>query len=472
MFIKNMRSPQLCSETANNVFGRINGDHYDRDYSFVATMRALLLSRTKDENISFKLKTERYTANQLSMASEDAVFGLFNVCANRIIIYSSRCDLDEQDTEAINVLANVLKNKSYSEKIDLHEFCKERVDARFFINEGTKSTVILVPAMKMRQYHFLQSLIPRYLPWFFKATEFSELEIKLLKSLQNRYPVDYEKLIEEMAESLDLRKYSIVNLIGGFEKRSREEAYNNSKNELQSLQRRAADILSDYNDMMERIDEKNIVLAGLMAAINSAGDNSELCNFFIANKSLTPVMTDRSRFSFVVSTYIDNFDPEMYDTMSRRETSHLFSGYAASGVFESVEARKKFMDAVFSDEPKLRIKTCGYYQLGIDGTVTSYAGYHYPNNCDDRIPNPHLHNYNCLGNHARYIIERLQQHDLVGAVNQCIGSCKSVNIGESMTMQRFLRDIFDSTSKIIETMDGESMTPAEALAWLYEQEAK
>ena len=133
---------------------------------------------------------------------------------------------------------------------------------------------------------------------------------------------------------------------------------------------------------------------------------------------------------------------------------------------------KKLLDAIFGDEPVLRVKICAYYDMDVRGDVDSMRRYRFQPNCNDYMPNPHLNHYNCLGNHRRYINDRLTDGDVVGAIEQCIASAKSLNIGEGATMEYFLHDLFQTSRKIIELPDHTSVNPSEALKWLKDQESK
>ena len=62
-------------------------------------------------------------------------------------------------------------------------------------------------------------------------------------------------------------------------------------------------------------------------------------------------------------------------------------------------------------------------------------GYDYNESCDTYIPNPHIDRYSCLGNYERTMNERLMENDAIGAIEQCISSCKSLNFSDSTVME-------------------------------------
>ena len=183
--------------------------------------------------------------------------------------------------------------------------------------------------------------------------------------------------------------------------------------------------------------------------------------------------SSETRFNFIVKTVLDSWDPELFETMVNKDTSHLYSGYSIGHQeFRTIEARRKFFNAIFSDDPKLRIKLCGLYILDLRGLSSSSSGYHFPRSCSDRLPNPHLHFFNCLGNYQRAINGYLRDGDAVGAVEQCVASCKSINLAEPPTVQRFFEILFRTNADVIELPDHSSVTTVKALEWLNAQDAE
>ena len=68
----------------------------------------------------------------------------------------------------------------------------------------------------------------------------------------------------------------------------------------------------------------------------------------------------------------------------------------------------------------------------------------------------------------------LRQRNYIGALEQCIASCKSLNFGDSAVMGEFMKTMWSngSVSRCIELPDGPVVKPNEAIRWLEEQEAQ
>lgn len=476
MFNKKLTELTLTSDIANSYFSQIQGDYYRDDRSFVATLRALLLNRIKDHNIGFRIRAYDFSADTLRNASANAVVSA--VC-NRSSWILNLVDLTSQGALevayekfcAADGMAEFMPKAT--EAKDLEAFVEPFANVKIYIDEDRCCTNIIVDHLDMRKFHALQMLIPRYIPWLFNEDPLTQEELALLNTLHERYAPEYERLIEEFAQKIDLRSAAIKSVLGGFEVRAKKQQLKIARDSLSRINSSIMDNMARYSDLINQKDEASIRICGLEAIIEAGIVESELIDYFTANKCLYPVSASGTHLKFIVSTYLESFDPEMYRTMSARAASHLFSSYTVSNdCFRDLAPRKKLMDAIFSDEPIFRVKSCSCYDLDIRGTVDVHSGYNFGSKFADRIENPHLKYHGCLGNHRRFICDYLNEGDVMGAVEQCISSAKSVNIGESATIRYFLPELFDCKQRVLELEDGTCMNPEEALKYLEEKEAQ
>ena len=128
------------------------------------------------------------------------------------------------------------------------------------------------------------------------------------------------------------------------------------------------------------------------------------------------------------------------------------------------------MDAIFSDDPKFRIRICAEYDLSLTNDVQVHRNVQFPKEILDRyIPNPHLQYHACLGNHVPAIRAALRENDMIKAIEQCISSAQSVNLAErGATFDPFMTNVFKNNNKILIDSDGNEYTPREALDKLKE----
>lgn len=478
MFSKNLYNLTLTSEIANDLFPNIFGDYYSNDTSFIATLRALVAPRmSEDDTICLKVRTVNPRESYLRGYGEtDKMAYLSDYCIdnNTILVCGFNGASEKNRSAALATIDDsfIRVYPKFSELKDLSAFVANQANMRFYINEEDRSVVVFVDNLNLRLYHYVQSLISRLLPWYFKDKPLENQERELAKSLIRRTATDYERLIEEFANKYDFRRKKIEKLLDGFETAAKRQHLRIVDNELNNIENSIDYNVSQYRDYIRQREAKMIEKAGLMAQINSSCNESEILDYFMCNKHLDPVRVNGTQLEFIVKCYLENFDVEMYERISSNFNSYMYYDYdVTNDVFADVKVRKKFMDAIFSDEPILKIKTCAHYLIDLTGYVEARAGYQYPIEYNDMLPNAHIHYHGCLGNQRPLIEEALRNGDNIGAIEQCVCSAKSINVGESATFPYMLKAIFSlSAEKIIELPDGTSCYPTEALRWLEAQE--
>ena len=485
MFNKNMGAvAPFVNDVAGHLFGNITGTSFNDDWSFLATLRAFLFRRMpKEDHVDLQIYRREYDAETIQTNDAGAVMdAIFNKSPNTINVVNYRAD-----DQTIEVLFNMLddpekgfvKHFGGREQKDIEEQVKNFTNIRFYVNSEKRNSTILVQNMNLQKYHFIQILTVRALPWYFEhvttdggktTVVMSDQEKELIKSFREKYAPVYENAIAKIAEQIDFRDATIMAVLGDFEKKAHEAQAETVRNEISSTQRAIRDNEQRYKVLIDQLQDQNIRLNGLLYIVNNGGDESELIDYFRHNKSLTPIDTCGTELRFIVKTFLEFFDENIFERYRDNGVMYRDMG-AMNGFFRgSIEHRKKLIDAIFSEEPRLRVKLCGYFKLNTEGSVTSARDYNFPKDCDDYLPNPHFKIHNCLGNNRTGINEALARGNVVGAIEQCISATKGVNMTEiDQTISRFLRWIYDSGKKIIRLEDGRDVTPKEAVEWLDEQ---
>ena len=481
MFNKKIRDTTLTSDLANDYF-TISGDSFAGDRSFISTLRALLHKRCRGENVFFAV-CSRGTSQLLDIAGlqPQSVFNAFSPIPDE---RNSLKLLNLTGTQESNALAFSLyddptrgfsaTNPDYPEAKDLRAFVKNRgkLNARFYISKSKREAVVLCENLTLPAYHLLQSLTPRLFPYFFEDTPLETDELALLDALTLRTATEYERVLALLASHIDFREHTIRKIVGDFEQSGRREEIQRTQNEIDRCRSEINNLNERYTLFLAKIDDLNIRLAGQEMALASASDGSELIDYFLCNRNIDPVRVNGRSIMFTVKTFLESFDPEQFRTYSQNPRSCLYEGYRLCGKFADIENRRKMLNAIFSDEPLLRVRICSNYMLDLRGSSSCCRLYDYGNGFMDYVPNPHIHHFACLGNYARYINQALQRGDVIGAIEQCVASAKSLNLAESSTVRYFLNDVFNSTHNIIRLPDGRDVTPGEALDYLNSLEEK
>ena len=118
---------------------------------------------------------------------------------------------------------------------------------------------------------------------------------------------------------------------------------------------------------------------------------------------------------------------------------------------------------------------CCAYQFDLNGRVRGLSGHNYGYEFRECTPNTHIDRYSCMGNYERTINELLKNHNYIGAIEQCVASCKSMNFADSPVMQEFMSRLYGLSGsnvniRCIELPDGRVVEPKEAIEWLKAQE--
>lgn len=480
MFKSIIANTPLTEETASNYFaGRIEGRGrpWSGDYSFLATLRALLDSRMpQDDALLFSINETGYSASQLQgtpistalhvLMEDMGGAGVFRIHNFR----SSDPGSNEAWMAAVkSSLESYYAGWHFLERVTL--YFKKKFNVLCFINPELKSVILFVDGMDIRKYHYLQAGIPAFLPWYFSQEDgITEIEMELLQSLRERTSRHYEECIARIAEQYDFETERVRMLLSGFETRYEKAKYDEVSEYLEA-------IMTEINGLNERIgqclrrqrDWQN-ELAGLEMKINQGEGDSEIMDYFLCNNHLVLIDVTNTTMRFVARDYLTYFDEDMADRIINNPMSYIYAG--ASDAFPA-EDMKMLMTAVFLDQ-KLKIKFCAAYDFQLEGNVSAIGRFNYGYEFREYMPNPHIDRYRCMGGYTNVINKHLQGRNYIGALEQAVASCKSLNFGDSVVMREFISQLYRRAevpvnNRCIELPDGRVVTPKEAVEYLKSQ---
>ena len=464
----------LTSRLAIETFPNIKGHCFKGETSFLATLRALLPQRGV-EAICVEYRNLGYSENNInSLIDEEFIYDITRYdIDNKICIDSISNSSTAGLTGIKRIEAGFLKHcNGYEDLKDLGVFIsKQGVPVKFFINRTSKRVHIITATMNIRLWHLIQSLVSRFLPWYFESNPLDEKEKALVRSLTEKTSDNYEALIEEFASKYDFRTQKIKSFMKDFSKKLYETRLFEVKGVINNKEYEIAQNLARYSQLLKEIEDARIRLCGLETLMDKDTGDNELVDYLISNKHINPISMTDGRLEIIADTVINNYDPDLYERMAKNNDSYLFRGYSPTAPqFADKNIRKEFLDAIFSDEI-LRIKVCAYYKLYISGDVSTTQRYPYPAEYKDFLMNPHFEFHACIGNNRTPIINSLKKGDYIGAISQCQSSAGNLNLAEgSQTVAPFLGNLFaKDCKKVILLPDGTSVTPTEAYEWLKNQ---
>ena len=486
MFKSVINSTPLTSSAANSFFQNIVGEGFRDDFSFLATLRALVAPRMgNDDKIYLSFTHSSYSVNDVRSnpvrkvlnaicGDVDAVRGIPNGTIRVHDFYSS--------TQEDNYACLELVKSSFAERYEgwhmiqkVTEFYRKNFYVICFINPEKKSVFVFVDNMDIRRMHYLQCSIFAFLPWYFAPEAgVSEIEMELINSLREKTSTKYEECIARIASQYDFRTQKIRTLLVGFETRY-------EKVECDKVRSTIQDYIYEIDRLNEQIGEylrckadQEVRLLGLQTKIAQNEGDSEIMEYFLCNRKLVLESVTDTEMTFGCMDYLEYFDEDMAKKMIENKRSYVYrpNGRMCNNYIPE-DDMKMLMTAIFLDQT-IRMKLCAAYRFRLNGSVDALSHYTYGYEFRDCMPNTHIDAYRCMGNYSTTINRLLRDNNYIGALEQCIASCKSLNFADGTVMEEFMRRIYgmsDSNvnTRCIELPDGTVVSPKEAIEWLKAQ---
>lgn len=487
MFRQVVTSTPLTTDAANNFFQRIGGESFQRDVTFISTLRALVAPRiAEDESVYVRFTASNYSATRLAEYSaknavREVVYAGEDCNAGEIVVHSF-CHTDQDSNYAWMELMKSTFTSVYPEWHLLDKFTdfyKKTFYTLCFINPTKKSVIIFVDNLSIQRMHYLQCAIFAFLPWYFDPAQgVSTLEMNLIGSLKLKDSAEYENCIAEIAEKYDFRAAKIRMLLAGFETRYEKLECDTIRNTIQRIMREIENLNQNIGQYLREKSDCEIKLLGLETKIASDSEDSEIMDYFMRNQNLVLENVNGETMTFVVKAYLEYFSDDMAQRMIDNANSYIYkpNGRACNNLIPA-DDMKLLMKAIFIDQ-SIRIKVCAAYTFSMRGNVSAVSQYGYPPECRECTPNPHIDGFSCMGNYKQTINTLLQNHNYIAAIEQCAASCRSLNFGDSTVMSEFMKRIYgmsDRQSRVnmrcIELPNGSVVYPKEAIEWLKAQEA-
>ena len=468
MFSKELGNITLASDIADNLFHNITANSYGIDKSFAATLRALLRKRLPDgQSVRVSLVPLSYSQRNLSSVSPDTCMAAFmndieNVSireTSRIrIVYPLNKDAGSQILGIVQATAGKHLAR-YAVQKDLQLFYIKMLDGLFYIDAECRDAIIFVDSLDIKKFHALQMMISKYLPWLFEDSPLSMEETALLKSLGSRSPIEYERLIEEFAQQLDMRSEIIRSRLSGFEtvfeRIQIEEASQNIARHEQAYQ----EYLDGIRMTLDTIRQQQILLAGLKCRISDTSGESEIMEYFLCNKNLSVMCVNGTEIEFVVHGYADIYDADAFEIYVLNHAGYLYSSIDSR---ISKPQMERLYRAIFS-EGIYKLRVCAAYRADMRNSIKPARDYSFPTESTTYFPNPHIQRFGCIGGYASRFQEYMHKRDYVGAIDQAAVSARNLNFHDSTVMEQLAQELSRTAIRCIEDESGAFMTPIEAI---------
>ena len=488
MFAKALIDTPMTSSEANDYFAeRITGDSWNYgayDNTFVATLRALVDRRMPEgDRINVSFGTSIYDMSTLADIPKDKMIRHLcescgnNISQNNTIFIHNFAHGKEEDRNANIKLIEENFTKCFEgwtrvEKVTM--FYRNVFPVLCYINVEKKSTFLFVAGMDIRRLHYLQCGIFAFLPWYFDpAHGATDDEKALIESLREKSENSYIRCLMKIAETYDFHTGRIKKLLAGFETRYERVRCTQIRRQIERVRTKMKNLDDQYAALIREKRENETVLLGLEMKIGQGVEDSEIMDYFLTNRHLILKNVDDNSMDFVVRAPLDYFDEDMCQRILDNSGSYFYR-YCREGTEFSRDNIKMLITEIFIKQ-RLKMQFCAAYRFDLNGSVDSLSEYgEYGAECCDYTPNPHIDRYNCMGNYKRIINDLLADQDYIGAIEQCIASCKSLNFGDSAVMEEFMNRLVGRGNsrinrKCIVMPDGSVLDAKGAIDWLLKE---
>lgn len=473
MFPNGVFSTAFSTPAADAYFAdRIYGDSWNNDKTLVSTLRALLLNRIGDNTLCVSIRNLSVNSGTYDSYSQSDVTALlhskFDNDSNSFTIGYFCSSSSEGNEKMFRHAKEHFAEKNGWTRLDaISDFFKRSFDVLCFIDAEHRRTLFIVKGYDLRRHHYLPIAAFPSMPWFFdpaKGDRASEDEIALLNSLCENTPEKYLEALKKIASAVDFETAYVRKSLAGIDTAYERQRVDSLKAEVESSMRIFRNYQAKINEQLQIVSAKNIELMGLEDKIRSSDGKSELVDYFISNKRLKLDEVSDTRITFHVNTYLEYFDEAMADRNIQNRRSVVYE-YA-----QDKDDAARLAKAAFIDQ-SIRIRTCAAYYVDIRGSFDAIESFSFGEDDYDRIPNPHINEYGCLGNYQYKINDCLERHDLIGVLEFAVASAKSINFGDQPVISKFFRKLYNGDGgKCFETEDGKQMDLKEVMAYLKAKE--
>ena len=478
MFKNEISSSPLLTDQANSLMSNITGDRFMGDCSFLATLRALLFNRIpKDETVTFKVSRSDYSSGDVASGNKRDM--VRNICrtnaaidtAGGFALHYFNNMTQKANTDSFKLVEEYFESlyPGYKRLDKITEFYRKAFPVVCFLNAEKKSVALFVEQMDYRRFHYLQCAIFPMFPWYFDLkTGLTELEMSLVRSLMENSPDPYRDCIRKICDTFDFRSATIRQQLAGFELRYIKDALASSEGQYRSITENIADFNRRLSDELTKLNDLNFRISGMRQKLEEGSEDSEIMDYFLANKNLTLKASAGAQIEFIARGKLEYFDPEMAERAVNNKSSLLYVRGSRMGK----DDRELLWRAIFLDE-KIRVNVCAAFTLSISCGVNTCSHYSYGDDFDDCMPHPHIDEYGCMGDYVRIVNDLMQRHDYIMALEQCIASTRSLNFADSTVLGYFVSALMEggNKSRCLELPDGRIVKPEEAVKWLKEQKA-
>lgn len=369
-----------------------------------------------------------------------------------------------------------------TEKISALIKQKSNIESVLASKEDENCAVVFIKSSDMRFYHMIIAFISILFPWYFREYPVNDDEKLIVQTLNKTSKDDFVVKLQEILKPMaaEFRMLTLRNILKGLH----QQKIRHANDELNAARENVRAYEQELRIREQTAHDCLVRLEGLKATEQYDQAEQEFVDYIATDERIYDMKVDGNTLSFNVASLITAYDADAWRSYAERtgEGTVLDGKYGSTlrEVFKTRQNRAKLLNNIFSESPTIAVKTSGHFYINFetnDGQATRH--YRFDNGDSpifrDRLCNPHLYNFGCMGTRrSETIRQELRNRNYIGAFAAMSASVENVNMSEvSQNLRPFLGWILSSDKKIIRNLEtGEDMTPEEALVYLVDKEKK
>ena len=271
--------------------------------------------------------------------------------------------------------------------------------------------------------------------------------LKLLMEDENKYV----QQVNEIFAKNDVRGDMIEKRVRKFFDASYEIKMKELDNDIYALEKNYTALVEDLKKKLEKLNEKKMMKSGLSSIVDESW-----IDYLKKSKKIELLDMDGSEedeLRIKIDGYLDYFDADIYEAFRKHNDTRFNPALT--------EESWKALDHLFGENADYKIRTFAIWRVCTSGCPQPCS---YVNKYEiDRIANPHLSRFNCMGGYEAEMLKAAADNDMIRMTTLMTSSTRSLNLADSPVWRYFYEQMRKSRQNIIETPDGEIISYGELL---------
>lgn len=341
---------------------------------------------------------------------------------------------------------------------------KQKATDQVFIDETRNISIVYCEKADSSFGRLLACLVSKLFPATFKDKPLDKDEMELVRAISRNDNDLFELATQKLYDRLDLREAFIRSALSDFDVKFEKSSLERLKSDYTRIKNDIENLLRRLDELYDRDHYNTLQITALEEKIRrNEGNEGEFLKFFLRCKDIILEEVYDDEITYYVKGYLDSFDEDSFERCLNNNYSYFYGSYGERKNIKSESDMKLFLDSVFGENPKFKIRTWAHFVLDVAGTLKPDKRETNVAELKTYMPHPHLCGFHCMGGNARIIERMMNERNYLGAVEQSIGSTHNINFDDSTVGANFIEKICSSNERFVEFEDGTVHTVKEAM---------